>query len=213
MSNAPRRSILARIRPRAVWLESFLKSYRDAGAGEVPIARDRLRRSLELAAGDAIPDAEIEMWIEQLAIDPMARGYDWPAEPDTAKRADFLVAVIGTGMAGLNAAVHLKRAGIPFVAIEKNGEVGGTWHENRYPGARVDTPSRAYTHIFGVDFGYPNPFCEWRVPDDSVYTLDHLYSKLLTLEGTMQTSSGKLEARQRTEFLRTFLHQLQQEIG
>ncbi|RYD88703.1 MAG: NAD(P)/FAD-dependent oxidoreductase, partial [Sphingomonadales bacterium] len=112
-------------------------------------------------AGSPIPDAEVEMWIEQLAIDPMARGYDWPAQPDPTKRADFLVAVIGTGMAGLNAAVHLKRAGIPFVAIEKNGEVGGTWHENRYPGARVDTPSRSYTHLFGADFGYPNPFCPW----------------------------------------------------
>ncbi|MGH3529321.1 MAG: hypothetical protein ACRDQ6_18730 [Pseudonocardiaceae bacterium] len=30
--------------------------------------------------------------------------------------------------------------------IEKNAEVGGTWYENRYPGARVDTPSRADTH-------------------------------------------------------------------
>ena len=29
------------------------------------------------------------------------------------------------------------------------------------PGARVDTPSRSYTHLFGVDFGYPNPFCDW----------------------------------------------------
>jgi 4-hydroxyacetophenone monooxygenase len=39
--------------------------------------------------------------------------------------------------------------------------VGGTWHENRYPGARVDTPSHLYTHIFGVDYSYPNPFCPW----------------------------------------------------
>jgi 4-hydroxyacetophenone monooxygenase len=35
------------------------------------------------------------------------------------------------------------------------------WYENRYPGARVDTPSRSYTHLFGVDFPYPNPFCGW----------------------------------------------------
>jgi 4-hydroxyacetophenone monooxygenase len=137
---------------------AWLKSYRDAGGGEVPIARERLRRSMELAAGSPIPDAEIEMWTEQLAIDPMARGFDWPEQPDPTKRAEFLVAVIGTGMAGLNAAVHLKRAGIPFVAIEKNGEVGGTWHENRYPGARLDTTSRSYFHSFGVDFPCPAPF-------------------------------------------------------
>jgi 4-hydroxyacetophenone monooxygenase len=114
---------------------AWLKSYRDAGGGEVPIARERLRRSMELAAGSPIPDAEIEMWTEQLAIDPMARGFDWPEQPDPTKRAEFLVAVIGTGMAGLNAAVHLKRAGIPFVAIEKNGEVGGTWPPGSTPPA------------------------------------------------------------------------------
>jgi 4-hydroxyacetophenone monooxygenase len=55
----------------------------------------------------------------------------------------------------------LKRAGVPYRILEKNKGVGGTWHENRYPGARVDTPSRGYTNIFGVDFPYPNPFCDW----------------------------------------------------
>jgi 4-hydroxyacetophenone monooxygenase len=59
----------------------------------------------------------------------------------------------------LNAAVHLKRAGIPFQVFEKNPEVGGTWYENRYPGARVDSPSRTYTHLFGVEFPYPYSFC------------------------------------------------------
>src|SRR5262249_50538651 len=34
-----------------------------------------------------------------------------------------------------------------------------TWYENVYPGARVDTPSRGYTHLIGVDFGYPYAFC------------------------------------------------------
>ena len=53
----------------------------------------------------------------------------------------------------------LKRAGIPFVVLEKNAEVGGTWYENRYPGARVDSPSRSYTHLFGVSFPYPYSFC------------------------------------------------------
>jgi 4-hydroxyacetophenone monooxygenase len=57
--------------------------------------------------------------------------------------------------------VHLKRAGIPYTVIEKNSGVGGTWYENRYPGARVDTPSRGYAHLFSVDYPYPNPFCSW----------------------------------------------------
>ena len=68
--------------------------------------------------------------------------------------------MIGAGVGGLGAAVQLKQAGMPYVVIEKNAGVGGTWFENRYPGARVDSPSRTYTHIFGADYEYPNPFCE-----------------------------------------------------
>jgi 4-hydroxyacetophenone monooxygenase len=70
------------------------------------------------------------------------------------------VVVIGAGAGGLGAAVYLKQAGVPYVVIEKNPGVGGTWFENRYPGARVDSPSRTYTHTFGAGYEYPNPFCE-----------------------------------------------------
>ena len=72
-------------------------------------------------------------------------------------RTGFSVTVIGAGMGGLNAALMLKRAGIPYTVIEKNSGVGGTWWETRYPGARVDTPSRRYTHIFGARVPLPEP--------------------------------------------------------
>ena len=58
-----------------------------------------------------------------------------------------------------------------------------------------------------------DPFCEKRAPDDRASAVDHFYTKLLKLEGTMQTASGRREARARTEFLRAFLEQLQREIG
>ena len=84
---------------------------------------------------------------------------EWTEPPAAEAVEEFSVVVIGAGMGGLNAAVQLKQAGIPFTVLEKNSGVGGTWYENRYPGARVDSPSRNYTHIYGVDFQYPNPFC------------------------------------------------------
>ncbi|MES2658513.1 MAG: HD domain-containing protein [Verrucomicrobiota bacterium] len=58
-----------------------------------------------------------------------------------------------------------------------------------------------------------DPFCDAREADDAVYTLDHVYRKLLTLEGTMQTAAGKKEAARRTVYLREFLAQLRDEIG
>jgi uncharacterized protein len=58
-----------------------------------------------------------------------------------------------------------------------------------------------------------DPFATSRAADDSIYTIDHLYCKLLTLESTMQTATGREEARQRTVYLRDFLTQLQLEIS
>jgi 4-hydroxyacetophenone monooxygenase len=156
---------IALLRGRAAEL---LKAYRDAGADDCPLGPEsRLRRSMELACGGRFADGEYEMWREQLALDPMARGLTWPKVPGDAERDNFLVAVIGAGLGGFNAAIHLKAAGIPFVVIEKNSSVGGTWHENRYPGARLDTLSRIYFHIFGIDYQCKSPFSP--APDNEAY--------------------------------------------
>ena len=134
---------------------AFLKQYRDSGAGDIDIGpAARLRQSLSLTAGHEIPEQELHIWQEEAALDRWARGVHWQGgEPPKAAEA-FKVAVIGTGISGLNVAVQLKQAGIPFVVFEKNPEVGGSWYENRYPGARVDTSSRGYTHLFSYDYAY-----------------------------------------------------------
>jgi 4-hydroxyacetophenone monooxygenase len=137
----------------------FLKSYRDQGAGDIGFGpSERLQQSLGLSAGEAINPSELDMWLEELALDPWKRALKWQEAPDEKKLKAFSVIVIGAGLGGINAAVQLKHAGIPYTVIEKNSGVGGTWFENRYPGARVDSPSRAYTHIFGADYIFPNPF-------------------------------------------------------
>lgn len=150
---------IATIRAKAA---TFLKRYRDSGARAMDLGpRERLPRTLALIAGRAIPEDELELWLEELALDPWVRGLNWDQQQPVKRLSGFSVLVIGAGMGGLNVAVQLKRAGIPYTVIEKNRGVGGTWFENRYPGARVDSPSRSYTHLFGVDYGYPNPYCGW----------------------------------------------------
>ncbi|MBT8242244.1 MAG: phosphohydrolase, partial [Nitrosopumilus sp.] len=57
-----------------------------------------------------------------------------------------------------------------------------------------------------------DPFCKTRKPDDKIWTVDHFYQKLLKLESTMNTKSGKIEATKRTRVLRGFLKQLKQEL-
>ncbi len=57
-----------------------------------------------------------------------------------------------------------------------------------------------------------DPFCRGRAPDDGGASVDHFYSKLLKLAGTMQTAAGRREASRRTAFLEAFLAQLESEI-
>ena len=57
-----------------------------------------------------------------------------------------------------------------------------------------------------------DPFCDERTPDDSRYTLDHFYTKLLGLPETMQTSAGREEARRRADRMRRYLDELRTEV-
>jgi cation diffusion facilitator CzcD-associated flavoprotein CzcO len=63
------------------------------------------------------------------------------------------IIVVGTGFGGLCMAIRLKQAGIhDFTLLEQADEVGGTWRDNRYPGAACDMESHFYSFSFE-----PNP--------------------------------------------------------
>ncbi len=57
-----------------------------------------------------------------------------------------------------------------------------------------------------------DPFCVDREPNDTTYSVDHFYTKLLRLPDRMQTASAKNEAEKRIDFMRAFLAQLASEI-
>ncbi len=64
--------------------------------------------------------------------------------------------IVGAGFGGMGAAIQLKRLGIDdFVILEREDDLGGTWHVNRYPGLAVDIASVTYSYSFE-----PNP--AWR---------------------------------------------------
>ena len=59
------------------------------------------------------------------------------------------IAIAGAGFSGLGLAIHLKKQGkYSFVVLERNAEVGGTWHDNTYPGAACDIPTFLYSYSF-----------------------------------------------------------------
>lgn len=57
-----------------------------------------------------------------------------------------------------------------------------------------------------------DPLCDDRQPNDSLYTIDHFFSKLLRLDQGMHTDSARAEARRRIEFMRVYLEQLESEF-
>lgn len=53
----------------------FLRAYRDAGAGEISIgAEERLPTSLRLASSFELADEDMGLYLEELSLDPWARG-------------------------------------------------------------------------------------------------------------------------------------------
>lgn len=61
--------------------------------------------------------------------------------------------VVGAGFAGIAAAIQLNRLGYTdIVILDREDDLGGTWHVNRYPGLSVDVPSTSYSYWFE-----PNP--------------------------------------------------------
>jgi uncharacterized protein len=57
-----------------------------------------------------------------------------------------------------------------------------------------------------------DPFCQQREPNDSLYTLDHFYQKLLHIGQSMGTESARREAVKRNDFMHQFIRQLNEEI-
>ena len=69
----------------------------------------------------------------------------------SSQRSD--VVIVGAGFGGIGAAIQLKELGFDDITIlDREADLGGTWHVNHYPGLAVDIPSPTYSYWFE-----PNP--------------------------------------------------------
>ncbi|MDV6011377.1 NAD(P)/FAD-dependent oxidoreductase [Haloechinothrix sp. LS1_15] len=67
---------------------------------------------------------------------------------------DHEVVIVGAGFGGMGAAIQFKRMGVSdLLIVEREDDLGGTWHVNRYPGLAVDIASVTYSYSFE-----PNPY-------------------------------------------------------
>jgi 4-hydroxyacetophenone monooxygenase len=118
--------------------------------GTIPIpdppSDRKLVEMLTVANGETVPREYGAMMAEEAQFHP--RDVTWSKAPVQGAVDDMHVVVIGAGISGICTAIKLSQLGIPYTVLEKNDRIGGTWLENDYPGAGVDTPSHLYSYSF-----------------------------------------------------------------
>lgn len=146
----------AQQRARALAVEA-LKRLRDRGpVGVEQVEEAGLYRIMQFLTKDA-GEEYLPLLTHELGLPREVGAPGWRYE-DLAPEEGFEVAVIGGGITGLAAARRLEQAGVPFTLFEKNGDVGGVWYDNVYPGCRLDTPNFAYSFSFAQRSDWPDQF-------------------------------------------------------
>src|ERR1700729_1553007 len=119
-----------------------------SGRPDHELAPGERRRIFGFLVGSG--DGAAEHWEGFLTEELALQGTD-PRRPSWCAAdlgREFRCAVIGAGASGLAAAHRLRQADVAVTVFEKNGDVGGTWLENVYPGCRVDVPNQLYSFSF-----------------------------------------------------------------
>lgn len=168
---------------RALALDA-LRAYRDRGCTlPPPPSPETILEMMGFVVGEEVSAEYVPMMLEEMSLDGVdARSVAWNDVPLEARRR-FRVVVVGAGMSGLLAAIRLEEAGIPYVVIEKNEDVGGTWRENAYPGCRVDVANHFYSYSF-------EPSHEW----------SEFYSRQPELRAYFERCSLRYRVRDRIRF-------------
>jgi 4-hydroxyacetophenone monooxygenase len=137
---------MAEVRRRAV---PVIAAYRDAGCVPADLPRDLLQEMMSFLGRRPVEGRLAGLLFDDLQFEGADSGrISWGDEITASVRDAAPVVVMGCGMGGILAGIRLKQAGLPFVILDKNSGPGGTWWENRYPGARVDVGSHQYCFSF-----------------------------------------------------------------
>ncbi|EXJ90054.1 hypothetical protein A1O3_03122 [Capronia epimyces CBS 606.96] len=115
-----------------------------------PPSKEQAEKLMETFTGHALNQAEKDLGYEELAFTDFPRELHWDEgkRPSAETLSKYRVAIIGAGICGISAAIHLQRLGIPYIGIERQAGFGGTWLLNTYPQARVDTLGFLFQYKF-----------------------------------------------------------------
>jgi 4-hydroxyacetophenone monooxygenase len=112
-----------------------------------------LNRMMTHSLSEAVPSEYAPMMREQMGFHTLGSAI---AKPQS--QPQHPIVIIGAGCAGIALGKLLNDLGLAYIILEKNQGVGGTWWENTYPGAGVDTPNHAYSYSFGKSYRWSQYF-------------------------------------------------------
>lgn len=204
--------LLVRLRAR------FAEEQRD-GAHDLAHAQRVARMAARLAQAEG---ADVQTCLgAALLHDLVYRPKNHPDSPRTAA----LAAEEAAGWCALDPALEVRREAL-CGAIRTHSFSGGLAPET-LEGAVVQDADRlealgaigiarcfATGGSMGIGLWHPeDPWAEGRALADKTWSLDHFFQKLLKLEGTFRTETGRGLAARRTETLRHFLAALREELS
>lgn len=135
-------------------------------SGIVPVIGDPgdalMVEMMRACLGEDVPPEYAPMMREEMGF--VSRQVTWSGPRPVVGTDDRPVIIAGAGASGIALGANLENLGIPYVILEKNDQVGGTWYENSYPGCGVDTPNHAYSFSFGTRY----PWSRYFAPRDEL---------------------------------------------
>ena len=118
--------------------------------------------------------AEVDFGYEELSFQDYSRDVTWSNLELGSKLNDFNVLIVGAGISGIAAAVQLNRLGVKYRIVDKQEGLGGTWHLNDYPEARVDISTFIYQFKFEKNYPWKSHFA---TQEEIKRYLDHIVGK------------------------------------
>ena len=115
---------------------------------------ERFTRMMRVCVAEDVAPEYAPMLLEELGF--VNRDVQW-STPSVSPNG-FKVLIIGAGFAGICAAIKLQALGIAYEVVEKNSDIGGTWFDNNYPDAGVDTPNHFYSYSFAPNTKWKHYF-------------------------------------------------------
>ena len=146
------------VRDRAV---AYLLEGREPVA---PPTKQEAAELMEMFTGKRLSQIAVDYGYEELAFDAVPRDVNWSSKPARSELERFNVTIVGAGFSGIAAAIQLDRLGISWRIIERHADLGGTWHINNYPEARVDVSTFLYQYKFEKNY----PWKSFYAPRDEL---------------------------------------------